>query len=164
MGKVLQERLQTEKEFSTGEQIMLALGLATAELGKFAESVFRAHGLTHTQYNVLRMLRGAEESGLLHGDIAQRLIVGDPDVTRLADRLQEQGLVKRSRSQDDRRKVVHQITEKGLERLDQIQPEIDRFHAWVAKALEPTSRKRLIASCERLIEYAGNSDSSEMSA
>ncbi len=154
MGQLLQQRLHTARQFGTGERIMLALGLASADLGAVAARVFRRYDLSHTQYNVLRMLRGAGSSGLLHGEVGERLIMGVPDVTRLMDRLERRGLIERERLEGDRRKVTHRITSSGIELLERVAPELDRFHDWLAGALEPEAREALIAACERLIEFA----------
>jgi len=70
--------------------------------------------LTNNQYNVLRILRGSHPAKLACSDIAERMIDRDPDITRLIDRLETRGLVRRSRSRRDRRVVEVGITDKGL--------------------------------------------------
>jgi DNA-binding MarR family transcriptional regulator len=70
--------------------------------------------LTTHQYNVLRILRGSHPTRLACSDIAERMIERDPDITRLVDRLERRGLVKRSRSRQDRRVVEVGMTQKGL--------------------------------------------------
>jgi DNA-binding MarR family transcriptional regulator len=78
--------------------------------------ILKAEELSSTQYNVLRILRGAPE-GLPCGEIASRMITRDPDVTRLLDRLEKRGLISRCRENEDRRTVMSRITAKGLEVL-----------------------------------------------
>jgi DNA-binding MarR family transcriptional regulator len=75
--------------------------------------------LTMSQYNVLRILRGAESDGRTCGEIGDRMVTHDPDVTRMLDRLHSRGLVSRERSTDDRRVVRTKITKSGLRLLDQ---------------------------------------------
>src|SRR2546430_13561411 len=75
--------------------------------------VLKTEDLSATQYNVLRILRGAPE-GLACGEIASRMISRDPDVTRLLDRLEKRGLISRRREQRDRRTVMAGITPEGL--------------------------------------------------
>lgn len=75
--------------------------------------MLKALGLTATQYNVLRILRGAGAAGLSCGDVAGRMITRDPDLTRLLDRLEGRGLVTRARDGEDRRVVVTRITGEG---------------------------------------------------
>ena len=76
--------------------------------------VLKSEDLSSTQYNVLRILRGAP-AGLACGEIAGRMITRDPDVTRLLDRLEKRGLISRSRETKDRRTVMTRITSGGLE-------------------------------------------------
>ena len=70
-------------------------------------------GLSPTQYNVLRILLGAQPDGLACRKIADRMITRDPDITRLLDRLEDRRLVARSRDQEDRRVIITRIKEKG---------------------------------------------------
>ncbi|MEM8996374.1 MAG: MarR family transcriptional regulator [Acidobacteriota bacterium] len=80
----------------------------------------RADGLTPSQYNVLRILRGASPEALTCGDIAERLVTPGPDVTRLLDRLEKRELVARERSDGDRRVVRSHITDAGLHLLAEL--------------------------------------------
>ncbi|MFZ0701696.1 MAG: MarR family transcriptional regulator, partial [Candidatus Acidiferrales bacterium] len=75
--------------------------------------VLKPDGLSPTQYNVLRILRGSPE-GLPCGEIAGRMITRDPDITRLLDRLEKRGLILRTRQNQDRRTVLTRITPAGL--------------------------------------------------
>src|SRR5687768_15457423 len=85
----------------------------------FADAI-KPYGITPTQYNVLRILRGAGEDGLCRNDVRDRLIAQVPDVTRLLDRLEETGLVMRKRDTTDRRLVTTRITTAGLRLLEQL--------------------------------------------
>jgi DNA-binding MarR family transcriptional regulator len=85
----------------------------------FADAI-KPYGITPTQYNVLRILRGAGENGLCRNDVRDRLIAQVPDVTRLLDRLEETGLVMRERDTTDRRLVTTRITPAGLRLLEQL--------------------------------------------
>jgi len=82
-----------------------------------AQALRSVHTLTETQYNVLRILRGADSGGLKCSEIAERMVTRDPDTTRLLDRLEKQGWIERQRSVTDRRVVTSNITESGLELL-----------------------------------------------
>jgi DNA-binding MarR family transcriptional regulator len=84
--------------------------------------------LTTAQYNVLRVLRGAGSDGLACGQVGERLIRHDPDVTRLVDRLARRGLVARSRERADRRIVRTRITPRGLELLASLDGPVDALH------------------------------------
>ena len=89
--------------------------------------VLKAEDLSSTQYNVLRILRGAPE-GLPCGEIANRMITRDPDVTRLLDRLEKRGLISRNRETKDRRMVLTRITDEGLELLERMDSPVRQAH------------------------------------
>ena len=84
------------------------------------------HDITLQQYNVLRILRGAGDEGLPTLDIAERMIEHAPGVTRLIDRLEAKGLVRRQRPADDRRQVLCVATAAALALLEQLDAPMDR--------------------------------------
>ena len=83
-----------------------------------AETALRAEGLSFAQYNVLRILRGAGEAGLGRNEIRDRLLSRMPDVTRLLDRMEAAGLVRRSRGDADRRRAPTTLTGRGRDLVD----------------------------------------------
>src|SRR6266849_6704672 len=99
-----------------------------------------------TQYNVLRILRGAPE-GLPCGEIASRMITRDPDVTRLLDRLEKRGLISRCRETKDRRTVMARITQEGLKLLTRLDEPVQADHR---KQLGHLGRERLRTLTELL--------------
>ena len=99
---------------SLEERIFIALLKVADALGQEAEQLTRTADLTGTQYNVLRILRGAEPDGLACGAIGDRMITHDPDITRLLDRMEKRSLITRERQKDDRRVVKTRITSRGL--------------------------------------------------
>jgi DNA-binding MarR family transcriptional regulator len=113
------------KSLSLEAEVFLTLLHAADSLLRPAEETLKTAGLSHTQYNVLRILRGARRSmqkssdaaGLPCGEIAARMITRDPDITRLLDRLESRGLVSRTREKKDRRVVLACITDAGLQLL-----------------------------------------------
>jgi len=104
------------------------------------EETLKTAELSHTQYNVLRILRGAhrdaelagehgaESDGLPCGEIAARMITRDPDITRLLDRLEARGLVARSRQKKDRRVVQARITTAGIQLLKKLDKPVQAMH------------------------------------
>ena len=82
------------------------------------ETVFAPFDITGQQYNVLRILRGAEPEGLPTLTIAERMIERAPGITRMIDRLEAKKLVWRENCPNDRRRVYCGITEKGLNLLE----------------------------------------------
>jgi DNA-binding MarR family transcriptional regulator len=92
-----------------------------------ASSALKPFDLTPAQFNVLRILRGAPE-GLACGQISERMIQRDPDVTRLLDRMEGRGLIVRQRSEMDRRVVNARISPRGRELLERVDPVIQELH------------------------------------
>jgi DNA-binding MarR family transcriptional regulator len=102
--------------------------LRTADmLSRGAVEVLKAEDLSPSQYNVLRILRGAPE-GLPCGEIASRLITRDPDVTRLLDRMEKRGLISRARESRDRRMVLARLTPEGLKLVDRLDGPVQKMH------------------------------------
>ena len=120
MGRLADEIKQT-KPFETPEDEAFVSVLRTAEAFLWREAEFlKAYEVTFSQYNVLRILRGAEPAGLICREIGERMIARDPDVTKLLDRLEARGLIRRDREEKDRRVVVVRITREGLALVKQI--------------------------------------------
>lgn len=125
----LYTELKQRKPFATAEQeAAVSLARTAALLEHAAADVLRPHGLTPTQYNVLRILRGAEPDGLGRNEVRDRLISPVPDATRLLDRLADMGLVVRARGGEDRRVVVARITRAGLDLIAPLDQVLERLH------------------------------------
>ncbi len=99
----------------------------TDMLSRRLSLVLKGEDLSATQYNVLRILRGAPE-GLACGEIANRMITRDPDVTRLLDRLEKRELISRCRDTKDRRTVMARITGDGLKVLARLDVPVQAAH------------------------------------
>ena len=110
------------------ERLFLAVLKTADALGQEAEQLTKSIGLTATQYNVLRILRGAGADGLPCRGIGKRMISRDPDMTRLLDRMEKGGLITRARQKDDRRVVKTQITESGLSLLQKLDQPMRDLH------------------------------------
>jgi DNA-binding MarR family transcriptional regulator len=103
--------------------------LRTADgLSQQADQLIKSAGLTMAQYNVLRILRGAEPEGLLCRGIGDRMISHDPDITRLLDRMESHGWIARQREKEDRRVVKTRITEEGLAVLKKLDQPVRELH------------------------------------
>jgi len=130
MSPTLREDLRQNKPFTTiYEEAHLNVARTSARLGDAVEDLLKDHGITGTQYNVLRILRGAEPDGLCRNELRDRMITRMPDMTRLLDRMEEAGLVTRTREREDRRMVLTRITERGLELLDALDAPMAENHA-----------------------------------
>jgi DNA-binding MarR family transcriptional regulator len=103
--------------------------LQTADaVGQQAEQLLKSQGLTGAQYNVLRILRGAEPEGLPCRGIGDRMISHDPDMTRLLDRMEKRRLITRMRQTDDRRVIKTRITRQGLDILKALDQPVRELH------------------------------------
>ena len=129
MGSALQAELKQTRPFKTNEEeASLSIARTAAILDHSTSQALRPHGVTPTQYNVLRILRGAGAAGLCRQAVGERLVRQVPDVTRLLDRLEDGGLIERTRGGADRRYVATCITHRGLELLAAIDKEISAIH------------------------------------
>ena len=116
MTSKLQEEIKQGKPFrSPQEELWLNLARTTAMASHVIEQGLRQHGLSPTQYNVLRILRGAGPAGLCQYEIGDRLVAQVPDVPRIVERMAKAGLLQRTRGTSDRRMVMASLTEAGLQ-------------------------------------------------
>ena len=141
---VADEIKQTRPFASPAEETTVALIRTVDGVRRMLGSVLDAHDITLQQYNVLRILRGAGERGLPTLEIAERMIEQTPGITRLLDRLETKGLVRRQRCPEDRRQVLCWITAPGLEMLAELE-------APVAKAAKEAFRKLSAAEIDTLL-------------
>src|SRR5882762_5359070 len=139
MKETVQSRNRRRRAACPEEAAFLELLRTTDMLSRGLVKVLKIEDLSGTQYNVLRILRGAPE-GLPCGEIASRMITRDPDVTRLLDRLEKRGLVSRCRETQDRRTVLTRITPAGLKLLTRLDQPVQATHR---KQLGPLCGERL---------------------
>ena len=124
----LREEIKKRNPFDCPEQeAALNLWRTADQLGSRFGRLLKGKGLSDSQYNVLRILRG-EGKALPCQEIAARMITRLPDITRLVDRLEGSGLVARSRTPDDRRVVLIEITEQGLDLLARLDEPMLALH------------------------------------
>jgi DNA-binding MarR family transcriptional regulator len=117
----LKTEIAQESPFSSAEEEAVLNIMRTADLlHREVHRRTRGWGITSTQYNVLRILRGAQPHGLPCAAIGDRMITAEPDITRLLNRLKGLKLIRQRRDHHDRRVVVTHITDAGLELLRQM--------------------------------------------
>ncbi len=132
-------------------RVFVALLIAADRLSQQAEQLMKERSLTGTQYNVLRILRGAEPAGLPCNGISDRMISHDPDMTRLLDRLEKRGLISRERQADDRRVVKTRITAAGLDILKKLDTPVLELHRKQFRNLGAARLKNLATALEEII-------------
>ena len=147
MNEALSKRLRQTTFSSPVQEAALSLLLAANRLNESVEIVCAARGITRPQYNVLRILRGAHPQGHPRCEIANRMLERAPDVTRLIDRLQSHGLVRRLRAEQDHRQSIACITPQGLKLLEIMQPEVDALVEECFCRLEMTDCDQLSRIC-----------------
>ncbi len=147
----LQEELKQTKPFaSREEEVYLNLQHTAEALWWGVNETLKRVELTPTQYNVLRILRGAGEEGASCGEISERLVTKDSDITRLLDRLEARGLISRGREAKDRRRITTRITGDGLRILKRLDGPIVECHR---RQLGHLGEKQL-ATLSRLLDAA----------
>ena len=109
------------------EMAFLDLVRTTELLSRAVTQLFKGRDLSPAQYNVLRILRGSPD-GLTCGEIANRMITRDPDITRLLDRMEKRGLISRGREERDRRVVLTRISANGLDLLAGLDQPVRDMH------------------------------------
>lgn len=153
MASVLQRELKMTRPFaSLAQEAHLGIARTAAVLEHAVEEAFRAERITATQFNVLRILRGAGDAGLCRAEIAARMIRRVPDVTRLIDRLEEAGFVRRDREGHDRRYVTTRITPKGLALLEGLDARVNAMHEALLGHLGESRLRRLITLLDAVRE------------
>ena len=106
---------------SLEQEVYLSILRTASELSYAVDQFFRPFDITPSQYNVLRILRGAGTAGLCRNEISQRMVTATPDMTRLLDRMKKSGWVTRERAVEDRRQVSTHITKSGMELLARLE-------------------------------------------
>ena len=149
-GKLQQEIYQTKAIRFLEEEATLNI-VRTADVLMLAlADVLKPHLLSATQYNVLRILRGAGKDGASCKDIGSRLVARDPDITRLMDRLEQRGLVSRDRAGEDRRVVTHRLTRAGLELVNELDGPIEALHRTIMGHMKAAKLRELIGLLEEV--------------
>ena len=144
MGDLKTEIRQTRAFPSLHEEAFLNLERSAAMLQDAFEQMLKPYGITGTQYNVLRILRGASPGGLCRNEIRDRLVTRMPDVTRLLDRMEDAGLITRERSTEDRRLVSTQLTRSGRKLVDSLDAVVTAEHKAQLRHLTAAQLRSLI--------------------
>lgn len=146
----LQAELRQTKSFSSVHaEAFLNLVRTSEQLQHALHLQLKRYGITETQYNSLRILRGAGAQGLTCAEIGERLVSQDPDITRLLGRLERQGLVRREQGEKDRRVVLTKITGTGLDRLKETDPVVNSTVNALLSHLSQSELRTMIDLLER---------------
>ena len=132
-------------------RLFVALLRTADSLSLEAEKLFKEFELTDAQYNVLRILRGAEPTGLACREIGDRMVSHDPDITRLLDRMEKRELIVRQRQTDDRRVIKTRVTPAGLRILRKLDQPIRELHKDQFRHMSAKELKLLAALLESVL-------------
>ena len=151
-GKLQQEIKQSKPIRLLEEETSLNLVRTADLLAQRLTDVLKPHSISGTQYNVLRILRGAGSDGVSCKEIGNRLVTRDPDITRLMDRLEKRGLLTRDRAPDDRRVVVHKLTPAGMELVNALDEPVESVHRVAMGHMSKAKLHELVGLLEELRE------------
>jgi DNA-binding MarR family transcriptional regulator len=153
MSEAIKKLIPRPEHSGPASHAMLNLFVATDHLRDRMEAACASFGITLSQYNVLHILALSHPVGYSRNEIVQRMIERAPDVTRLVDRLEQQRLVLRKRSSEDRRLSVTNITESGLRLIEGIEPVMNSLQLeYFAKRLGERDCLELSRICEEIVE------------
>jgi MarR family transcriptional regulator, organic hydroperoxide resistance regulator len=149
----LKDEIKQNKPFGSLEQeVFLNLQRTADALSRRVAAALKPLGLSPTQFNVLRILRGAGNSGLPCGEIGERMVTRDPDITRLLDRMEKSGLIERHRESNDRRVITARISKEGLRLL----AEFDAQDSKLERQMLGHMDERKLKALRKLLEEARN--------
>lgn len=148
MSELLAEIKQTKPFQSVRDELLLNLSRTAAVITHAVEQSLRPHGLSMTQYNVLRILRGASVEGLMQCDIGDRLVAQVPDVPRILTRMEKAGWIQRVRGTVDRRVVRATLTAAGLKLVNELDATMDEFLAGLFPAMSEAEMRH---ACDLLV-------------
>ncbi len=144
MSATLQGEIKQARPFANAKhELWLNLLRTTALLGHELEQRLRGYGLSATQYNVLRILRGAAPAGLCQYEIRDRLVAQVPDVPRILERMEKAGWIARTRGENDRRMVVASATGAGLRLLEELDGPVEEWMGGLFEGLAEEEIRRL---------------------
>lgn len=145
MTQTLRDEIRQRRPFGSLEQeAHLSVVRTAAVLGDKLDQLLKSSEITSAQYNVLRILRGAEPDGLCRNELRDRMLTRMPDMTRLLDRMEEAGLVTRERQSHDRRMVKTHITDRARRLLSSLDDTVADEHRRRLGHLSRTELKTLI--------------------
>jgi DNA-binding MarR family transcriptional regulator len=153
-GRLQKEIAKTGPFAALEEEVSLNILRTADRLAGCFEHILKPKGLTPTQYNVLRILRGVSPQGVACQEIARRMITRDADLTRLLDRLESRKLVGRQRQSSDRRVVHISITQTGLDLLGELDAAVVEMNKKLLGHIGPDKLHNLIDLLELAREHA----------
>lgn len=156
MGKGIQDELKQTKPFSSrAEEAYVSLMRTADQLQWKGSELMKQFDVSPTQFNALRILRGAGPKGLPCSEISARMVNRDSDITRLLDRLEKRGLAERCRESKDRRVIMGRITPAGLQLLKKMDKPLEEFHRDMLGRMKEDHLASLLGLLQEARDLAG---------
>lgn len=133
------------------QEAVVSLLVAAGHVLQRINGLLREHGITHDQYNVLRILRGADPEGHTVADVGKRMISRAPDVTRLLDRLERRALITRAWAPENRRFTIARIAPAGRELMAAVDPALHALQQELMRGASPEELDVLTRVCSRIV-------------
>lgn len=150
VGRIKTEIKQQGEFKSVSEELALNIFRTSDHMMSQITELLKPASLTVTQYNALRILRGAKETGHMCSEVGARMITKESDVTRLLDRLEARGLIERERPSDNRRVVIAKITKEGLDLIAPLDEPLSALHLEMVNGLSEQEQAELITMLETI--------------
>jgi len=150
IGSLREEIGQSVPFGSVAIEAQLTMQRTTDELNGETAALLKSFGITPTQYNALRIVRGSGPTGIPTHEVGRRLVKRDPDVPRLLERLVAAGLVQRHRCAQDRRVTRCTLTSKGAELLEHLAPQLEELNARQFGMLSEEEQVQLVRLLDRI--------------
>jgi DNA-binding MarR family transcriptional regulator len=158
MPRTIAEEIKQSRPFRSASQEATIALLRTAHLlRRKVEAVVTSEGITHQQYNVLRILRGAR-GPLPTMEISERMVETAPGITRLITTLEEKGFIRREQWAGDRRQFLCQITPAGLRVLERLDVPMDELDDALTARVDPERVALLVDILSEIRERISESD------
>jgi len=147
----VKERLVISEFRSPIHEAVLGLLVASSHIRSALDDLMASYDLSVEQYNILRILRGVHPEGHTHGEIGKRMIDRSPDISRRITSLEGAGLAERAQAEKDRRVVYVTITQKGLDLLTTIDPQVEGFEKKIGEHFTADECERFSDLCSRFL-------------
>ena len=148
---VLQERMKQKTFQNAGQEAMLNLIAASDHVRDRLNCLCQKKNISIAQYNILRILKGKFPQGYPRSEIASRMVERAPDITRIIDRMVSNGLVVRLKSEEDMRKSIAFITQKGINILVELNKLIHTYQINFQNQISKKQCENLTNICDSIL-------------
>ncbi len=138
-------------DLTTDEKVLMGIVRVAETYKRMVSSMFKKHGLSFPQYNILRVLDASEKGQSRITNVSRIMLVPGANMTGLAKRLEKAGFIVRKSDPNDERATVLEIAVKGKETLTAIESDRDRCLETMLQGLSVTEKTNLLETLRRLL-------------